>query len=56
MKDATFRDIVSTVQHRMAKTNLHEERIILTTNQLIFSLSLIHILRAVRRALPTKDR
>ena len=37
MKDATFRDIVSTVQHRMAKTNLHEERIILTTNQLIFS-------------------
>ena len=33
MKDATFRDIVSTVQHRMAKTNLHEERIILTTNQ-----------------------
>lgn len=37
MKDATFRDIVSTVQHRMAKTNLHEERIIYTTNQLIFS-------------------
>ena len=37
MKDVTFRDIVSTVQHRMAKTNLHEERIILTTNQLIFS-------------------
>ena len=37
MKDATFRDIVSTVQHRMAKTNLYEERIILTTNQLIFS-------------------
>ncbi len=37
MKDATFRDIVSTVQHRMAKSNLHEERIILTTNQLIFS-------------------
>ena len=37
MKDVTFRDIVSTVQHRMAKTNLHEERIIYTTNQLIFS-------------------
>lgn len=37
MKDVTFRDIVSTVQHRMAKTNLHKERIILTTNQLIFS-------------------
>lgn len=37
MKDVTFRDIVSTVQHRMAKTNLHEERIIFTTNQLIFS-------------------
>ena len=36
MKDVTFRDIVSTVQHRMAKTNLHEERIIYTTNQLIF--------------------
>ena len=25
MKDATFRDIVSTVQHRMAKTNLHDQ-------------------------------
>ena len=37
MTDVTFRDIVSTVQHRMAKTNLHEERIIYTTNQLIFS-------------------
>lgn len=37
MKDVTFRDIVSTVQHRMAKTNLHEELIIYTTNQLIFS-------------------
>ena len=37
MNDVTFRDIVSTVQHRMAKTNLHEERIIYTTNQLIFS-------------------
>lgn len=37
IKDVTFRDIVSTVQHRMAKTNLHEERIIYTTNQLIFS-------------------
>lgn len=37
MKDVTFRDIVSTVQHRMAKTNLHEERIIYTTNQLIYS-------------------
>ena len=37
MKDVTFRDIASTVQHRMAKTNLHEERIIYTTNQLIFS-------------------
>ena len=37
MKDVTLRDIVSTVQHRMAKTNLHEERIIYTTNQLIFS-------------------
>lgn len=37
MKDVTFRDIVSTVQHRMSKTNLHEERIIYTTNQLIFS-------------------
>ena len=37
MTDVTLRDIVSTVQHRMAKTNLHEERIIYTTNQLIFS-------------------
>lgn len=37
MQDETFRDIVSTVQHRMAKTNMHEERIILTTNKLILS-------------------
>ena len=37
MTDVTFRDIVSTVQHRMAKTNLHEERIIYTTKQLIYS-------------------
>lgn len=37
MQDETFRDIVSTVQHRMAKTNMHEERTILTTNKLILS-------------------
>ena len=37
MQDETFANIVDTVQHRMAKTNLQDERIILTTNQLIFS-------------------
>ncbi len=37
MKDETFTDIVSTVQHRMAATNIHPERIIYTTNQLIYS-------------------
>ena len=37
MKNDTFTNIVDTVQYRMPKTNMHEERIILTTNQLIFS-------------------
>ncbi len=37
MKDETFSDIASTVQHRMAATNIHPERIIYTTNQLIYS-------------------
>ena len=37
MKYDTFTNIVDTVQYRMPKTNMHEERIILTTNQLIFS-------------------
>lgn len=37
MKDETFANIVNTVQYRMSKTNMHEERIIYTTNMLIFS-------------------
>lgn len=38
MQDETFTNIVDTVQYRMAATNMHpEERIILTTNQLILS-------------------
>lgn len=37
MQDETFADIVSTVQHRMSKTNMQDERIILTTNKLILS-------------------
>lgn len=37
MKDETFATVVNTAQHRMAKTNMHDERIIFTTNQLIFS-------------------
>ena len=37
MQDETFANIVNTVQHKMAKTNMHEERKIYTTNMLIFS-------------------
>ena len=37
MKNDTFTNIIDTVQYRMPKTNMHEERIIFTTNQLIFS-------------------
>ena len=39
MQDETFTNIVDTVRHRMTPTNMHpeEDRIILTTNQLIFS-------------------
>lgn len=37
MKDETFADIVSTVQHLMDPTNMHPERKIFTTNELIFS-------------------
>ncbi|MDO4270502.1 MAG: D-alanyl-D-alanine carboxypeptidase family protein [Eubacteriales bacterium] len=37
MQDETFTNIVDTVQYRMAATNMHQERIIYTTNQLIFS-------------------
>ena len=37
MQDETFTNIVDTVQHKMAKTNMHEERKIYTTNMLIFS-------------------
>ncbi len=36
MQDETFQTIVNTAQYRMPATNIHEERIILTTNQLIF--------------------
>ena len=45
MKNDTFTNIIDTVQYRMPKTNMHEERIIFTTNQLIFSLfNLCHTL------------
>lgn len=37
MQDETFANIANTVQHKMAKTNMHEERKIYTTNMLIFS-------------------
>lgn len=37
MKDETFTNIIDTVQYRMPATNMHEERIIYTTNMLIFS-------------------
>ena len=37
MKDETFANIVNTVQHKMAKTNMHEERKIYTTTMLILS-------------------
>lgn len=37
MQDDTFVNISDTVQYKMSKTNLHEERIIYTTNMLIFS-------------------
>lgn len=37
MQDETFADIASTVQWRMSKTNMQEERIIVTTNKLILS-------------------
>ncbi|WP_164510344.1 D-alanyl-D-alanine carboxypeptidase family protein [Agathobaculum sp. Marseille-P7918] len=37
MQDETFANIADTVQYRMSKTNMHEERIIYTTNMLIFS-------------------
>ncbi len=37
MKDDTFKEIVNTAQHRMAKTNIHPERLIFTTNQLTYS-------------------
>lgn len=38
MKNETFREISNTAQYRMKATNMHEERIIFTTNQLIFSM------------------
>ena len=37
MQDETFADIADTVQWNMSKTNMQEERKVLTTNQLIFS-------------------
>lgn len=37
MQDETFADIADTVQWNMSKTNIQEERKVLTTNQLIFS-------------------
>ncbi len=37
MKDETFLNIIDTVQYRMPATNMHEERLIFTTNMLIFS-------------------
>ena len=36
MQDETFATIAKTAQHRMAATNMHDSRIILTTNMLIF--------------------
>jgi len=38
MKSTLFREISNTAQYRMKPTNMHEERIIYTTNQLIFSM------------------
>ena len=37
MQDETFADIASTVQWKMSKTNMQDERIIVTTNKLILS-------------------
>ncbi len=37
MKDETFADIADTAQHTMKATNIHPERKVFTTNQLIFS-------------------
>ncbi len=37
MRDETFQEIVNTAQHRMAKTNMHPERLVFTTNQLTYS-------------------